>query len=137
MLGHDWASPEATYHCYELFARKVIPHFKGQLEAPRASHEWAKGKRDELLGRAGQAIVKAITEHVERSRKREELMRAAVLRDGRMVYRDDVPDPVPGPGQVLVDVRACGICGSDLHFATHGDEVLSLSDQIEGMPAGA
>ncbi len=32
MLGHDWASPEATYHSYELFARKVIPHFKGQLD---------------------------------------------------------------------------------------------------------
>ncbi|EUA32615.1 limonene 1,2-monooxygenase domain protein, partial [Mycobacterium xenopi 3993] len=27
MLGHDWATPQATYHSYELFARKVIPHF--------------------------------------------------------------------------------------------------------------
>lgn len=57
-------------------------------------------------------------------------MRASVLRDGRMVYRDDVPDPVPGPGQVLVGVRCCGICGSDLHFATHGAEVVSLSNQL-------
>ena len=57
-------------------------------------------------------------------------MRAAVLREGRMVYRDDVPDPVPGPGQVLVAVRSCGICGSDLHFAAHGDEVLALTDQM-------
>ena len=53
-------------------------------------------------------------------------MRAAVLRDRRMVYRDDVPEPVPGPGQVLVAVRSCGICGSDLHFAAHGAEVLAL-----------
>ena len=45
-------------------ARKVIPHFKGQLEAARSSHEWAKDKREELIGRAGQAVVKAITEHV-------------------------------------------------------------------------
>ena len=51
------------------------------------------------------------------SRKGGELMRASVLRDGRMVYRDDVPDPVPGSGQVLVAIRACGICGTDLHFA--------------------
>ncbi len=57
-------------------------------------------------------------------------MRAAVLREGRMVYRDDVPDPVPGPGQVVVGIRSCGICGSDLHFARHGAEVLSLSDQM-------
>ncbi|SON60181.1 Sorbitol dehydrogenase [Mycobacterium simulans] len=57
-------------------------------------------------------------------------MRASVLRDGRMVYRDDVPDPVPGPGQVLVAVRSCGICGSDLHFAAHGAEVLALTAQM-------
>lgn len=25
------------------------------------------------------------------------------------------PDPRPGPGEVLVQVRACGICGSDIH----------------------
>lgn len=49
-----------------------------------------------------------------------------------MVYRDDVPDPVPGPGQVLVNVRACGICGSDLHFAAHGSEVLELGARMGG-----
>ena len=66
------------------------------------------------------------------------LMRAAVLRDGRMVSRDDVPEPVPGPGQVLVAVRACGICGSDLHFAKHGEEALTLTEQMLGIPmAGA
>jgi 2-desacetyl-2-hydroxyethyl bacteriochlorophyllide A dehydrogenase len=63
-------------------------------------------------------------------------MRAAVLRDGRMVYRDDIAEPEPGPGQVLVDVKACGICGSDLHFAKHGDEVMSLTSQLGGMPMG-
>ena len=31
--------------------------------------------------------------------------RASVLRNGRMVERDDVPEPVPGPGQVLVGVK--------------------------------
>ena len=98
-----------------------MPHFKGQLTAPRASHDWAKGMRDQLLGRAGEAIVKAITEHTDELKEQEqELMRASVLRDGRMVLRDDVPEPVPGPGQVLVGVKACGICGSDLHFAKHG-----------------
>jgi 2-desacetyl-2-hydroxyethyl bacteriochlorophyllide A dehydrogenase len=59
-------------------------------------------------------------------------MRAAVLRDGRMVERDDVSEPIPEPGQVLVGVKACGICGSDLHFAKHGADVLELNNQIDG-----
>jgi threonine dehydrogenase-like Zn-dependent dehydrogenase len=63
-------------------------------------------------------------------------MRAAVLREGRMVYRDDVPDPIPGPGQVLVGIRSCGICGSDLHFAKHGATVLSLSDEMASSLGG-
>ena len=61
-------------------------------------------------------------------------MRASVLRGGRMVLRDDVAEPEPGPGQVLVGVRACGICGSDLHFAKHGADVLALGGQITGHP---
>lgn len=71
MLGHDWAPPAATYHSYELFARHVIPYFKGQLSAARESHEWAKAKRDDLLGRAGEAIVTAITEHAHETNTRE------------------------------------------------------------------
>jgi threonine dehydrogenase-like Zn-dependent dehydrogenase len=63
-------------------------------------------------------------------------MRASVLRDGRMVHRDDVPDPVPEPGQVLVAVRACGICGSDLHFAAHGARVLEMSGRVAGGSGG-
>lgn len=61
-------------------------------------------------------------------------MRAAVLRDGAIAVRDDVPEPVPGAGQVLVQVKACGICGSDLHFAEHGADALALGKQIEGVP---
>lgn len=63
-------------------------------------------------------------------------MRASVLRDGRMVYRDDVPDPIPEAGQVLVGVRACGICGSDLHFAAHGAQVLEMTDRAAGGAGG-
>jgi threonine dehydrogenase-like Zn-dependent dehydrogenase len=49
-----------------------------------------------------------------------------------MILRDDVAEPVPGQGQVLVGVKACGICGSDLHFAKHGADVLELNNQIGG-----
>lgn len=53
-----------------------------------------------------------------------------------MVYRDNVPDPVPEAGQVLVGVRACGICGSDLHFAAHGAQVLQMSERVAGGAGG-
>jgi limonene 1,2-monooxygenase len=65
LLGHDWADREATLRSYRLFAREVAPHFRHQLSAPRASHEWATEKRNELFGRAGQAMLNAITEHVD------------------------------------------------------------------------
>ena len=41
-------------------------------------------------------------------------MRAVVLRNGRLVL-DEVADPVPAAGQVLVRTLTNGICGSDLH----------------------
>jgi threonine dehydrogenase-like Zn-dependent dehydrogenase len=47
-------------------------------------------------------------------------MRAAVLHGGRVEVRD-IPDPVPGQGEVLVRSLACGICASDLHFMDHPD----------------
>jgi threonine dehydrogenase-like Zn-dependent dehydrogenase len=53
-----------------------------------------------------------------------------------MVLRDDVPEPVPASGQVLVGVHACGICGSDLHFAKYGKDVMALGGQMEGLPMG-
>ncbi len=43
---------------------------------------------------------------------------------------DDLPDPTPGPGQVLTKVLACGICGSDLHMLVHGEESRKLSAEL-------
>jgi limonene 1,2-monooxygenase len=69
MLGHDWASPERTINSYRLIAEKVIPHFQGQLTAPRASHDWATENRGKLFGRSMQAMGNAITQHVEEKEK--------------------------------------------------------------------
>lgn len=44
----------------------------------------------------------------------------------------DLPDPVPGPGEVLVKTCACGICGSDLHAAKHTEDFVSTSRQAGG-----
>jgi threonine dehydrogenase-like Zn-dependent dehydrogenase len=60
-------------------------------------------------------------------------MRAVSLKAGRIYVKDDAPDPVPGFGDVLVQVKACGICGSDLHFAKHGADMLALTKQMGGM----
>src|SRR5512134_3576316 len=53
-------------------------------------------------------------------------MRAAVMR-GRTLVVDEVPDPVPGPGQVLVKTLACGICGSDLHALRHAEQMVEAT----------
>lgn len=58
-------------------------------------------------------------------------MRAAVMRDWQLRV-DDLPDPTPGPGQVLTKVLACGICGSDLHMLQHGKEVRELTRAMQG-----
>lgn len=45
-------------------------------------------------------------------------MRAAVFREhGKPLVVETVPDPVPKPDQVILEVSHAGICGSDLHMA--------------------
>ena len=56
-------------------------------------------------------------------------MRAAIMQNWQMQV-DDLPDPVPGSGQVLTKVLACGICGSDLHMLRHGAEVREMSKRF-------
>jgi len=46
-------------------------------------------------------------------------VKVATWRGGVRFTLDDAPDPVAGPGQVVVDVVAAGICGTDVH-ATQG-----------------
>ena len=43
-------------------------------------------------------------------------MKAVVLRKPGCLEVADIPEPILSPGQVLVRVRACGICGSDLRY---------------------
>jgi L-iditol 2-dehydrogenase len=42
-------------------------------------------------------------------------MKALVLKDYNLFTYEEVPTPKPGSGEVLVAVKACGICGSDVH----------------------
>ncbi|MFH1341743.1 MAG: alcohol dehydrogenase AdhP [Pseudomonadota bacterium] len=46
------------------------------------------------------------------------MMKAAVVHQfGKPLVIEDVPVPVPGPGELLVKVVACGVCHTDLHAA--------------------
>lgn len=64
---------------------------------------------------------------------------------------ENLPDPTPDPGQVVVRVGRCGICGSDLHMTEdaaygckHGDvlghefagEVVGLGREVQGLKTG-
>jgi D-arabinose 1-dehydrogenase-like Zn-dependent alcohol dehydrogenase len=57
-------------------------------------------------------------------------MRAARFHGpGQPVVVEDVPDPTPGPQEVVVRVEACGICASDLHFID-GDIALPVAPPL-------
>ena len=43
----------------------------------------------------------------------------------------ELPLPLPGPGEVLVRVRACGVCRTDLHLAEH-DLVAKAPARVPG-----
>ncbi|MDZ7337386.1 MAG: zinc-dependent alcohol dehydrogenase family protein [candidate division KSB1 bacterium] len=43
-------------------------------------------------------------------------MRAVVIQGPGRASVEQVPDPVPGPGELLVKVKACGLCGTDVHL---------------------
>ena len=56
-------------------------------------------------------------------------MKAVVCQNSELSVRD-LPEPVPGEGQVLVRVVRCGICGSDLHMRHHFDHMHELAAKV-------
>jgi len=64
-------------------------------------------------------------------------MKAAVMRaTGQPLTIEDVPLPAPGPGEVLVETRSCGICGTDLHILGGHGYVPPLPHILGHEPAG-
>lgn len=47
-------------------------------------------------------------------------MKAVRIDGGGALSVEKVPDPEPGPGEAVLRVRACGICGTDLHLRRNG-----------------
>jgi len=66
-------------------------------------------------------------------------VRALVFTAPGTVELLDVPEPDPAPGEVLVQVRAAGICGSELHGARHPGfrkPPLIMGHEFAGLTAG-
>jgi 2-desacetyl-2-hydroxyethyl bacteriochlorophyllide A dehydrogenase len=76
-------------------------------------------------------------------------MRAAVI-SADSVAVETVPDPSPGPREVVVKVAGCGICGTDLHIAEgefaptlpivpgheFAGEIVALGSDVDGVRVG-
>ena len=77
-------------------------------------------------------------------------MKAAFVTGKETIEVREVDNPEPGPGEVLVRVRGCGICGTDLHFY-HGSipgassvppgheyagEIAALGEGVSGFETG-
>ncbi|MFF2655078.1 zinc-dependent alcohol dehydrogenase family protein [Streptomyces sp. NPDC058045] len=77
-------------------------------------------------------------------------MKAAVIESVGRATVTEVPDPAPGPREVVVRVAACGLCGTDLHilqgeFAPtlpvvpgheFAGEVVGLGGEVTGLTVG-
>ncbi|WP_422022566.1 zinc-binding dehydrogenase [Pyruvatibacter mobilis] len=75
-------------------------------------------------------------------------MKAAIFEGaGKPLTIGDIPSPDPGPHELVLKVKACGICGSDLHCTEHGPftlpegsvmghefsgEVVGLGTEVQG-----
>lgn len=78
-------------------------------------------------------------------------MKAVIVEKPGEVRVDDVPAPEAGPGEVVVKVGACGICGTDIHVIDgefpptvypiipgheFGGEIIQLGENVEGIAVG-
>jgi limonene 1,2-monooxygenase len=60
---HDWADWEGTKRSYELYARYVMPHFRGTNANRVASYEWTGANRDEFSSKRHAAVEAMFRKH--------------------------------------------------------------------------
>ncbi|HUU46345.1 MAG TPA: zinc-binding dehydrogenase [Acidobacteriota bacterium] len=63
-------------------------------------------------------------------------MKAAIFEKPNEPLRvGEWPTPVPGPGEIVVKVAACGVCHTDLHYIDHGVPTFKKPPMILGHEA--
>ncbi len=65
--------------------------------------------------------------------KTQTYLGSRVWRNPRLVI-EEVPIPKPGPKEVLIEVKQCGICGSDVHMAQADKDGYILYPGLTGFP---
>ena len=69
-LAHNWADWEATKKSYELYARYVVPYFRGANRHRAASLDWVTAHNQELLAKSTAAAQAMFAKHkVDRDAK--------------------------------------------------------------------
>ena len=75
-------------------------------------------------------------------------MKAAVFHSAHNITIEDVPYPRLDPDGVIIKVKACGICGSDLHLYRHGrrgsmimghefsGDIVEIGKEVKGVKKG-
>jgi len=73
-------------------------------------------------------------------------MRAAMVEGKRKLVIREVPEPIPDKDEVLIRVRYCGICGSDLHRYRWGaalgighefsGDIVAIGQDVKGLQVG-
>ncbi|NQV73125.1 alcohol dehydrogenase catalytic domain-containing protein, partial [bacterium] len=58
-------------------------------------------------------------------------MRQAIMTAPGVIKHNEVPEPVPGPGEVLLRIHRIGVCGSDVHV-NHGKHPFTPYPVIQG-----
>src|SRR5690242_16809201 len=96
--------------CGTSFTLAFRPPSSWLLRWQRPSAPSSSSRRASSLHQCGGSP--ALSERMEARR-----MRAMRLhRIGSPLLLDDIPPPVPLPGEVLIQVTACGVCRTDLHI---------------------
>lgn len=51
---------------------------------------------------------------------------------GKPIALNEVPDPIAGPGEVVIDVKAAGLCHSDIMYMQVGDTTMPYLPMTQG-----